>query len=144
MKIEHILIPMDFSDSGQLALDYAAALRGKFPAQITLLHVIEPFLGYGSELSIIPADVEVEQEQKVETRLKELAAAFTGGAPANAVCRRGKPWNVICEWAAENKVDLIVMPTHGYSGLLHMWLGSVAERVVRKAPCPVLVIPAKS
>lgn len=143
MKLEHILIPIDFSDSGQQALDYAAVLREKFPSEITLLHVIEPFVGYGSELSIIPANVEVDRECGAEARLKELAAACASRFPARTVCLSGKPWHSICDWALENKVDLIIMPTHGYSGLLHMWLGSVAERVVQKAPCPVLVVRAK-
>ena len=142
MKIEHILIPLDFSDHSKRALEYAAALRGKFPAQVTLLHVIEPFVGYGAELSIIPANLDIDREDGAEARLKELAVTFGGDVVVNTVCLRGKPWHVICDWAADNKVDLIVMPTHGYSGLLHLWLGSVAERVVQKAPCPVLVIRA--
>ncbi len=142
MKIEHILIPTDFSDQSQVALDYATALREKFSAQVTLIHVVEPFLGYGTELSIIPANVDIDRESAAESRLKELAAGFGGTLPVKALCLNGQPWRVICEWAAENKVDLIVMPTHGYSGLLHLWLGSVAERVVQKAPCPVLTVRA--
>ena len=82
----------------------------------------------------------MNREQAAETRLKELAAPFAGSVPAKTVCLRGQPWQAICDWAADNAVDLIVMPTHGHSGLLHMWLGSVAERVVQKAPCPVLVV----
>ncbi len=144
MKLEHILIPIDFSDSSQVAIDYAVTLRAHFPSNVTLLHVIEPFLGYGSEISIIPADIDVDREDKSKARLKELAALFDGGVPAKSVCLRGKPWHCICDWAADNDVDLIIMPTHGHSGLLHMWLGSVAERVVQKAPCPVLVVRSKA
>lgn len=143
MKLEHILIPIDFSESNQQALEYVAALREKFPAKVTLLHVMEPFIGYGSELSIIPADVEMGRERGADARLKEMAAAWTGRFPSTTVCISGKPWQTICDWALENNVDLIIMSTHGYSGLLHMWLGSVAERVVQKAPCPVLVVRAK-
>jgi len=144
MNIEHILIPMDFSDQSQQALDCAAALREKFPSRMTLLHVIEPLPGYAAELSVIPAEVDARREEELRNRLKETAAALGGTPPVGTVCLRGKPWRVICEWAADNEVDLIVMPTHGYSGLLHLWLGSVAERVVQKAPCPVLVLRAKS
>ena len=77
---------------------------------------------------------------KREFRLKKQAAAFGGASPAETVCLTGRPWHVICDWAAEKKVDLIVMPTHGHSGLRHILMGSVAERVTHKAPCPVLVV----
>ncbi len=139
MKFSHILIPTDFSDSSQAALDYAVTLREKFSAEITLLHVVEPFFGYGVE--IIPAfDVEANRKASADKHLKEVAATIEGLSRVKSVCLSGKPWHCICEWAADNAVDLIVMPTHGHSGLLHMWLGSVAERVVQKAPCPVLVV----
>ena len=64
MKFSHILIPTDFSESSQVAIDYAVALRAHFPSNVTLLHVIEPFLGFGSEISIIPADIDVDLEDK--------------------------------------------------------------------------------
>ncbi len=140
MKLEHILIPCDFSSSTRAAIDYALTLRERFPAAVTLLHVIAPFVGYGAEISFIPDNAEVNREQGAEARLKELATPFAGSVPAKTVCLRGQPWQAICDWAADNEVDLIVMPTHGHSGLLHMWLGSVAERVVQKAACPVLVV----
>lgn len=139
MKLEHILVPIDFSENSQLAIDSAVALREKFSAQITLLHAVEPFFGYGMEISPA-ADVEAIRERAAERRLQELAAAIPATHPVKTVCLTGKPWPVICDWAAGNKVDLIVMPTHGYSGLKHLWLGSVAERVVQKAPCPVLTV----
>lgn len=92
-------------------------------------------------MEISPAsDVEAIRERAAERCLQELAAAVPGGMPVRTVCLAGKPWRVICDWAAENKVDLIIMPTNGYSGLQHLWLGSVAERVVQKAPCPVLTV----
>ena len=139
MKLTHILVPTDFSGSSQAAIDYASALRDKFPAEITLIHVVEPYFGYGVE--IIPSlDLEAGRERAAETRLKDLAGKFGGGAPVETVHLTGKPWKVICDWAAGHSVDLIVMPTHGFSGLEHLWLGSVAERVVQKAPCPVLVV----
>ena len=140
MKLEHILIPIDFSDNSRLALSYAAAIREKFPARITLLHVLEPFVGYGPSISIMPVTLDVEREEGAMARLKELAATFDKLVPVGTVCLRGKPWREICEWAKENTVDLIVIPTHGYSGLMHAWLGSVAEHVVRKASCPVLTV----
>ena len=68
MKLEHILIPTDFSDSSQLALDYSTALREKFPVKITLLHVVEPFFGYGVEL--VPSlDVEATRLRSAESHL---------------------------------------------------------------------------
>jgi nucleotide-binding universal stress UspA family protein len=140
MKLEHILIPTDFSDNSRLALDWAAALREKFPARLTLLHVLETIVNYGTELSFLPVDVDTGREQSAHAHLKEQAATL--GGSVQTVCLRDTPWRGICEWAAAHAVDLIVMPTHGHSGLKHLWLGSVAERVVRKAPCPVLTIPA--
>ncbi len=141
MNFDHILIPIDFSGSSKLAIDSAIAFREKFPAEITLLHAVEPFFGYGLEISP-SADVETARERAAGKRLMELAAGLPGGIPAKTVCLAGKPWQVICDWASENHVDLIIMPTHGYSGLRHLWLGSVAERVVQKAPCPVLTVRA--
>ena len=142
MTLSHILIPTDFSDSSRLAVEYALALREKFSAEITLLHVVEPYFGYGIE--IIPSlDVEACRERAAEQRLQELAAGSAAGIPVKTRHLTGKPWHVICKWAAENRVDLIVMPTHGHAGLQHLWAGSVAERVVQKAPCPVLVVREK-
>jgi universal stress protein A len=142
MKIEHILVPTDCSDQTRLALDYAVALRDKFPARLTLLHIVESIPGYGSEISIIPAEAEADRERAAVKYMQELAGT-TGGEAPHTVCLRGSPWRVICDWAEENGVDLIVMPTHGYSGLLHLWLGSVAERVVQKAKCPVLTVRSR-
>ncbi len=96
MKLEHILIPTDFSDSSQLALDYSAALREKFPVKITFLHVVEPFFGYGME--ILPSiDVEATCLRSAESHLKKLAAAFDGASSAETVCLTGRPWHVICD-----------------------------------------------
>jgi len=144
MKIEHVLVPIDFSESSQQAITAAVELREKHPAQLTLLNVIEPMVPYTADIGIFPLNQEVEREEAVKKRLREVADAISPGIPVNIVCLHGKPWRVICDWAADNNADLIVIPTHGYSGLLHMWMGSVAERVVQKAPCPVLVVRAKS
>ncbi len=78
MRLEHILIPCDFSASTRAAIDYAVPLRERFPAAVTLLHVIAPFVGYGAEISIIPDNAEVNRVQSAETRLKELAAIVAG------------------------------------------------------------------
>ena len=140
MKIEHILVPVDFSGSSQQAIDLAVSLREQFPAQITFIHAVEPFFAYGLEIS--PAvDVEAARERSAGKRLAEFALAVP---QAKTVCLAGKPWRVICDWAAENNVDLIVISTHGYSGLQHLWQGSVAERVVQNAPCAVLAIRGRA
>lgn len=143
MKIEHVLVPVDFSGNSQAAITAAVDLREKHPAQLSLLYVIEPSVPATADIGIFPLNQEEKRAEAVRTRLREVAAAHAPGIPVNVVCLHGKPWRAICDWAADNDVDLIVLPTHGYSGLLHMWLGSVAERVVQKAPCPVLVIRAR-
>jgi len=143
MEIRHILAPTDFSDFSKQALEYAAAFARTFGARLSLLHVIEtpafPVEGYvppnlGTTLL---ADLERGARDELERLLPE-----TEVLPVNVVreVKIGTPYRTIIETAEEEKVDLIVMATHGRTGLSHLLIGSVAERVVRTAPCPVLTV----
>jgi nucleotide-binding universal stress UspA family protein len=140
-----ILVPVDFSPHSDRAVIYAESLAAQLNASIELLHVLEdPFLGeaWSPELGI-PDVTEILATLLADAEGR-LAMARTGvraqGIPAGSVVRRGSPAQTILEHAKACRFDLIVMGTHGRTGLSHALLGSVAERVVRQAPCPVLTL----
>lgn len=136
MKISRILCPVDFSEFSLAALKTACDLARRFEAQIDLLHVVEPLPT--SELTIAQAyDYPVD---KVRADLAKLPPSDLGPQPIlHRAVKLGYPAEVIISYAKESGIDLIVLGTHGRTGLSHLLLGSVAERVVRLAPCPVLV-----
>jgi nucleotide-binding universal stress UspA family protein len=140
--IQHILVPVDFSECSEAALPYATALARKYGAKITLLHVVSTniYVGAGSELVYWDQLLSSMEE---EAR-KMLAATFSPAERAQLKIEEkvvhGIPFSVILEEAQQGHVDLIVMATHGRTGLSHAVLGSVAERVVRLSPVPVLTI----
>jgi nucleotide-binding universal stress UspA family protein len=128
--LQAILVPLDGSPPSIMALDYALALAGDYDARIEVLHVVPP------DDPLSPA-VRLEVDRTVDDVL-ERARASTG----TRIARRtvvGDPLREIIETAGAG-IDLIVMGTHGRSGRLHALLGSVAEGVVRNAPCPVLTV----
>lgn len=140
-----MLVPVDFSVASRKALAYAASLAEEFDAKITLLYVIEPIAlpdFVNSFPLMIPRD---EMNSLCEGKLKSLAGK--SGLPEarieKVIVRDGKPFHEIVGAARTLKIDMIVIATHGYSGLTHALLGSVAERVVQHAPCPVLVVREK-
>jgi nucleotide-binding universal stress UspA family protein len=110
---------------------------------VTLLHVVEPLIepadGYGA-LAVPFVNVEALQNDAT-SKLNTLAQAeIEELVPVNVLVRRGKPYHEIATFAKERDIDLIIIATHGYTGLKHLFLGSTAERVVRHAPCPVLAV----
>lgn len=136
-----ILVPVDFSAPAREALDYAVAFAAQFQARLLVLHVVEiPYVGSGlGEIELPP--VEAEVREPVAENLAKLVAAHVGGRIASeTLMRTGQPWFEITEAAREQSADLIIVGTHGYTGLKHVLMGSTAERVVRHAPCPVLVV----
>ena len=141
MKCQHILVPVDFSADAGRALDRAVGLAQQFQARLTLLHVI--YLPDAAEVNLAAylRKVESEMEQEMAACEKRVADA---GVAVDARIVRGAPSPKIVETAAEQQVDLIVMGTHGRTGLQHLLIGSVAERVIRLAPCPVMVIPRET
>jgi universal stress protein A len=148
MFISRILVPTDFSADASAALDYAQALGRPFGASVCLLHVVENPLAAGvwsSDMYTAEiAGLQINLVRDAAERLQELVPAGAGWMTTEV--RTGPAAREILAVAQERKADLIVMGTRGRTGLAHVLLGSVAERVVRMAPCPVLTLhaPAKA
>ena len=141
-KLKRLLVPIDFSDVSKEALPWATFLATRFKAEIILVHVTEKFpIDYllGRDLmnhAIMPLMKQAEAE------LQDMAASMSESTrvKASVVVRDGTPYQEICQVAKALRADLVVLTTHGYTGLKHVWLGSTAERVVRHATCPVLTV----
>jgi nucleotide-binding universal stress UspA family protein len=144
IELRRILIPTDFSKYSQAALTYAAAFAERFDAELCLLHVVQ-------NLALVIPDV-VTMEPSALPSPEQFTPAIQSGfdrliqdnqlskLKTRREIREGTPFYEIIQFARENDMDLIVMGTHGHSGLAHVLLGSVTEKVVRKAPCPVLTV----
>src|SRR5262249_16249590 len=141
LRVRSILCPLDFSEHSHAALQYAAEVARRFEAHLTLLHVIEPVLypvAYGLP-PVWSGDYESVARESATKALHQLAASLSGLKPAQKV-DVGAASQRICELAKADGHDLIVLATHGYTGLKHVFMGSTAERVVRHAGCAVLVV----
>jgi universal stress protein A len=136
-----ILVPTDFSPASARALEYAQLVAARFSASLHLLHVAEdPVAAVGPEAYVVDLPALREQVvQDAERRLTQVAAPLSGVTVTTEVLI-GSPARTIAKIAADRGADLIVMGTHGRGGLAHLLLGSVAERVIRMAPCPVLTV----
>ena len=140
-KIKHILVPIDFSDCSKKALQYALPLAKEHEAALTLLYVVPPAYGAGEYSGIDYAQLEASMREGGEKELAKLATdEVRGEVSADALVRVGSPAVNIIEVARSLPADLIVISTHGRTGLNHVFLGSVAEHVVQRAPCPVFVV----
>ena len=141
IRIRKILVPLDLSEYAAHALPYALELATTFGASLHLLHVIDSqraaaaggaaFFEYGPDLL-------QRFEDDAHKALSEVAATLPQTATVNTAILQGPPHVQIVQFAREQDIDLIVMGTHGRSGLKHVIIGSVAEKVVQMAPCPVL------
>jgi nucleotide-binding universal stress UspA family protein len=145
MAIKHILVPTDFSEYADYALDYAIELAQKLQARLTLLHIIDTMpLGVVEEGSMLPPsywqELETNLGQSMEASLNRLNDV---GLQGESIIVHGVPFQSIIDTAKDKGADLIVMGTHGRTGLTHVMMGSVAEKVVRMAPCPVVVTRGK-
>ena len=141
--ITHILVPVDLGESSERTIDYARMVARPFHASLLVMHVVpNPYVKMTSEAYMPPPqDFLDELESEARNRLKGLLAEGDRAEfNAEAVVEVGDPLCAIVEYASVRKIDLIVMGTHGRTGVAHLVLGSVAERVVRTAPCPVLTI----
>jgi universal stress protein A len=140
-RIKTILCPVDFSDDAFAALDYAAAMATQYQAKLILLHVVDNPLTdfYGPRGANFYAEVEHAVE-KSKGLLAEAIRSHAAHVPCDIVVKHGKPYDEILELASGEHTDMIVMSTHGRSGPARLIIGSVAEKVVRAAPCPVLTI----
>ena len=141
MIAQHILVPTDFSECATQALDYAIELANAHRAHLTLLHVIDiASWADGREEAMLPQSYWQELETGVAERMSAPQKRVKeAGLPVETLIIHGRPFQTIIDIARDKGADLIIMGTHGRTGLTHSMLGSVAERVVRLAPCPVLV-----
>lgn len=143
IPLKKILVPTDFSPPAQNAYRYALRFGRQFGAEVTLLHVLEKAPPIGGMVDV-PAQIDYldEQVEAVEKNLSALRAPSESGKlpRIGTTVREGDAAQQIKDTAREMETDLIVMGTHGYTGLKHLLLGSTAEDVVRSAPCPVMVV----
>lgn len=142
MKMQKILCPVDFSDASKKALRWARSLAESQGSEIVLLHVIEPYvlpIEYG--LAPMP-HIELDEQAKKNALdgLQKLAASELPKIKVQTLVQFGRAADVVVTLAKEKAADLIVIATHGRTGVSRMFLGSTAERVVRLAPCPVLSV----
>jgi len=145
IAIKKILAPTDFSPASEKGLKYALRFAREFGAEVTLLHILEPIVPFAFEGLPMRLPVEETGWSDAARALKavEVSARQKGVSTVRAMTRQGIASHEIVDAAKEFDVDLIVMATHGYTGLRHFCIGSTAERVVRAAPCPVLVVREK-
>jgi nucleotide-binding universal stress UspA family protein len=137
---QHILAPVDFSDCSLDALEYAVQVAKQFNATVTILHVLEPVC-YGLDLTLVHASEREQIRTRIEMELSALAQAIRlEGIIVHHAVRGGTPADSLLRTMSETPCDLVVMGTHGRRGLSHLVNGSVAEAVLRRAPCPVLTV----
>jgi nucleotide-binding universal stress UspA family protein len=145
MTLEQILVATDFSEPSEAALLYGRELAMRFGARLHVLHVAQDVYvsmsGADSYVASAPA-IQQEIEDAARRRLEEIVGANGPGEPETitGVLTAASPAVAIVDYAKANDIDLIVMGTHGRGALAHVLMGSVAERVVRTAPCPVLTV----
>jgi nucleotide-binding universal stress UspA family protein len=150
IQLKRILFPTDFSGASERAREYALVLAERFEAELHLLHVIHDWVErmpeFGMGLSV-PAYAEqgpARRRALEESAIRQLTALTPSGWSeqhrVTIAIKEGQPFVEIVKYAREHEIDMIVIGTHGRGAVAHALLGSVAERVVRKAPCPVLTV----
>lgn len=144
-KLEKILVPIDFSDFSKEALDKALALAEDYAATVVVLHVmLEPQISMPYEVYVDWEKIKSEVSQDSEKHMSQLITDdLKQRFNIKPVTVWGDPALKILEVAKDEGVDLVVMATHGRTGLSRVFMGSVADRIVRKAHCPVMVIRSK-
>jgi nucleotide-binding universal stress UspA family protein len=142
--LNRILVATDFSTCSHEALEYASELARRFAAELHLLHVADdPHNVFPHAGGTIPVEELARAEAETDAALRRSAEVLEReGRQVQRSVVRGVPFVEIIRYAREHDIDLIVVGTHGRTGLQQALMGSVAERVVRKAPCPVLVVRA--
>ena len=142
IEIRQILVPLDFSEHAKPVLEWASELAREHGAKLVLLHAYHlPVEFQQLEGAYLPPEFWTNVKTEAQQSLDEYASGVSRqGLEVEALVREGYPATVIEEEAERLDVDLIVIGTRGLSGLKHMLLGSIAERVVQRAPCPVLTV----
>ena len=144
LKIKTILVPIDFSQTSKKALVYAVRMAEQFGSKIVLLTVVEPVAT--PDFAYHPLMLETDKAKgAARTRLETLCreALISPKMLDRVIVRYGTAFAEITDAARTLKADLIILTTHGYTGLKHVFMGSTSERVVRHAPCPVLTVREK-
>jgi universal stress protein A len=143
LPVKRILVPVDFSECSVFALRYAANLAQQVEASIILAHVASSLIA-PPEMEYVQLDLRKfrgEVEKHASAKLVALAQKeIPATVHASPIVRHGAAWEEITTLAKERQVDLIIIGSHGYTGFKHMIMGSTAEKVVRYAGCPVLVV----
>jgi len=144
IALRQVMVPTDFSEASECALKYGRAFAASFGASLHLVHVVEDFVAwswaadtYVAALPRIREEVEAEAHERLS---QMLTPGDREQLRAQIALLAGSPFIEIVRYAREHEVDLIVMGTHGRGPVAHVLLGSVAEKVVRKAHCPVLTV----
>jgi nucleotide-binding universal stress UspA family protein len=144
LTLKTVLVPTDFSEASESALRYGKAMAEAFGASLHVVHVMEDLLAhawaaevYVSSMPQLRDEIEKESRQRLGALLTD---AERNTFRAETALLAGNPFLEIIRYAKAHGVDLIVMGTHGRGPIAHMLLGSVAEKVVRKSPCPVLTV----
>lgn len=141
--IKKILVPIDFSDYSKNSLRYAIGFAKHFNSKMYVLYVVEPAV-YPADFSLgqvaIPT-TDVDMAERADKEMNRLTEEEIGSSVEfEKIIKTGKPFMEIIETASEIDSDLIIIATHGHTGVEHLLFGSTAEKVVRKAPCPVLTL----
>jgi nucleotide-binding universal stress UspA family protein len=144
IDLHQVLVPTDFSQCSKSALVYGVALADRFGAQLHLLHVVQDLALSIPDMVMVtpPVAPSVTELKRAAQGAFDRLIADNKLDPAKLVraVREGAPFYEILEYAKEADIDLIVMGTHGHTGLAHVLLGSVTAKIVRQAPCPVLTV----
>ncbi|MDG2212539.1 MAG: universal stress protein [Verrucomicrobiota bacterium] len=131
IHLHKILVPIDFSENSRKALNYALPYAKRMGADITLLNIAKPSL---YEPDGLPEEIHASAKKQLVGVAKDIPPPYT------CEIRVGSAYEEICRFAKEHAIDLIIISTHGYTGLKHCLLGSTTEKVVQHAPCPVLAV----
>jgi nucleotide-binding universal stress UspA family protein len=145
IRVQRILVPLDFSRHTEAVLEWAAHLAEEHQSRLLLLHAYHlPVEFQQLEGAYLPQDFWASVKAEAEQNLNRYAEPLRQrGLAVELIVREGYPATVIEEEATEQRADLIVIGTRGLSGLKHLLLGSIAERVVQKSPCPVLTVKTR-
>jgi len=141
ISLKKILCPIDHSDCSKEALKYAVSFAMKDEAKLFLLHVID-IRSFNEGLETISMQIPDEKTlEQLKTKLLDcIPEEIRNDMSVEAIVVQGIPFAEIISTAREKEIDMIVIGSHGRTGISHMMLGSVSEKVVRKAPCPVLTV----
>lgn len=141
--LKKVIVPTDFSDRSDKAVRYALALAAEPNAEIIFAHIVEPYTSTPDMVMIDIAALESSAIRTARKFLRRLVIKNEASVRCSSEVRVGKPWFEIVKLAKESGADLIIVSTHGRTGLAHVLLGSTAEQIVRHAGCPVLVVREK-